>query len=168
MNKTILLLSFLFSFAAQASANNLIKTCDTTMEILSEVRLPVQIRIEIRSAGNGLVAKVTQTSDDQTQTQEQPVIVTENTVRAGLTGEPDAMDLNLAEKIVAHAMMVTEDPVLSETVSAGLDLKSVRSAKVYQIGEFTNMGGMVVLEAYDQDQKNLGSFMGGFLVSPCK
>jgi hypothetical protein len=52
--------------------------------------------------------------------------------------------------------------------TTGINLKKVDSAWVFTIGEVTNMGGTSIVEARDAKGKTLGSFLGGFLVSPCK
>jgi hypothetical protein len=91
-----------------------------------------------------------------------------HSVRKGLASElldlDGLEDLNFGEQIVLHAMAVEE-----LEMSSGIDLKKVRSITVYHfVEEGVNIGMLAIAEARDQDGKVMGSFMGGFLVAPCK
>ena len=109
-------------------------------------------------------AEITQEGGTLTET----VDVLENTVRAGININSELEKLNPVERVIAHAMILTEDPILAGTQGAGLDLKLIRSAKVYTIGATDGMGVFAIVEARNKSGKTLGSFVGGFLVSPCK
>jgi hypothetical protein len=65
-------------------------------------------------------------------------------------------------------MALERDSVYEGKISSGVDLKKVQVVKIYTIGKVTGMGSATVVEALDKDKKFLGSFLGGFLVSPCK
>jgi hypothetical protein len=56
--------------------------------------------------------------------------------------------LNLAQQF-------TEDPIFEGAFSVGLDLKKIRSAKVYTIGKATNMGLTAIVEAKDEAGNDL-------------
>ena len=59
-------------------------------------------------------------------------------------------------------------PELASFMNSGIELEKVRSARTFTFGDSTNMGSTTVVEALDQDGQLLGSFLGGFLVAPCK
>lgn len=148
----------ILSVAAHA---NSIKTCDT---VLKTDDSEVAMKIEIFKKENKLTADITQEGGTLTET----VDMLENTVRSGITVDSELEKLNPVERIIAHAMILTEDPILAGSQNAGLDLKLVRSAKVYMIGATDGMGVFAIVEARNKTGKALGSFVGGFLVSPCK
>ena len=150
--------SLILSVAAHA---NLIKTCDT---VLKTDDSEVAMKIEIFKRANKFSAEISQEGGTLTET----VDVVENTVRTGITIDSELEKLNPVERIIAHAMILTEDPILAGTQSAGLDLKLVRSAKVYMIVATDGMGVFAIVEARNQSGKALGSFVGGFVVGPCK
>jgi hypothetical protein len=60
------------------------------------------------------------------------------------------------------------DPEIGKYFSVGLDLTAIRHAVTYQVGDFTHMGGTVIIEAKDKNGKDLGSFVTGFLPFACK
>lgn len=170
MKITLLAYALVASLAASAQAALVspIKTCSTILSAPDSWK-SVPTNVEIFSNGNSFVAKVTQTTDGQTNSYNDIAEISWNKVRAGLNANSiNKGDLNLAESLVAHAMMLTEDPVFRGAFNAGLDLKVVRSAKVYQIGKASNMGITAIVETKDELGKDLGSFFGGFLVSACK
>ena len=63
---------------------------------------------------------------------------------------------------------LSEDPEFKGVYKTGIDLKKVRSAKVYTIGDADEMVSTAIVETKDANGKLLGSFVGGFLVFPCK
>ena len=140
-----------------------IKTCSTTLSMPGEPSIPTKFEMN-----EGGVAVVTQKVEGETTSYEEKYVVEVNTVREGLTENSDMDTLNTAEKLIVHAMNLENDPVFEGKLRTGVKLKNVRSAKVYLIGEVTNMGGTAVVEASDRNGKALGSFLGGFLISACK
>ncbi len=158
---TAILLSL--SFAAVSAP---VKTCNTTLSMPGET--PVPTKMEIFDVGGTLKATVTQTVDGQTNSYDDKATIGDYPVREGLTEETDVEDLNPAESLVVHAMTLENDPVFEGKIRSGVALKKVRAAKVYTVGETTNMGGTAIVEARDSRGKALGSYLGGFLVSPCK
>ena len=143
-----------------------IKTCKTTLNMPESD--PVPTLIEISDNNGNLIASTTQTIEGETMTTTDSVETFEEGVRAGLNEDSDPDAINRAEALVVHAMTLENDPVFQGAFRTGVALKKVRSAKVFVIGETTNMGSMSVVEAKDEKGKVLGSFVGGFLISACK
>jgi len=153
---------------ALAADTSLLKTCSTILSAPGSEK-PVPTVVEVFAEGAGFVAKVTQTTDGQTTSYRDSAEVSSNKVRAGLSADSlNASDLNLAESLIVHAMMLTEDPLFQGIYDAGINLKAVRAAKVYLIGKPSDMGSTAIVEAKDELGKALGSFLGGFLVSACR
>lgn len=138
-----------------------IKTCNTVLKMPEEAGIPS--KFEILEVEGKLSAMITQKIEGETVSYEDTATVGDFAVREGLTEESNPEELNLAENLVVHAMSVE-----SLGLKSGIVLSKVRSAKVFTIGEVTNMGGTAIVEARDSKNKLLGSYLGGFLVSPCK
>ncbi len=141
-----------------------IKTCNTILQVPDEVPMPS--KFEINDVNGELKATITQKFEGQTTSFEEKASVGDYSVRESLKpfdigSNPDGP--NLAENLVVHAMTV--EPM---GMKSGIVLSKVRSAKVYFIGEMAEMGGTAIVEARDGKGKLLGSYLGGFLVSPCK
>lgn len=129
----------------------------------------VDVKMQVIANGNVLRTVITQTIDGMmTGSYYDEAEVQEEKVRANLTAQSNPDDLNQAEGLVVHAMAILEDPVFQGADSAGIDLKKVRSAKMYTVGKKTNMGSTTIIEARDENNQLLGSFLGGFFVSPCR
>ena len=150
-----------------------IKSCSTSVTFPGSDSA-VEMKIDIVEEAGTLTAVVSQKvgAEDATVGAQASSIVEEK-VRAGLTGEEIGdEDLNSAEVLISHALILTGEEVLAGSMSAGLDLKAVRSAKIYSVGapgqDNGRMGAPAIVEAKDADGKDLGSFFGGFIVSPCK
>lgn len=165
--KSLLFASLLFTAPAFAATNATIKTCSTTI-VSPDGDKSIPTVFEIIEADGVLRSKYTQTIDGQSVSREDVAEISELTIRAGLSVETNPDGLNLAESLIVHAMTLSAVPEMKGTQTAGIDLESARSAKVYVIGKPTHMGLGAIVEAKDQDGKTLGSFLGGFLVSPCK
>lgn len=161
--KTLILATLLVSTSSFAAV---IKTCKTTLSMPDSD--PVPSVMEIFEADGGYKARVTQKVEGQTSSYEDSASVSEHPVREGLTESTEVEGLNPAEALIVHAMTLENDPVFEGKLRSGVALKKVRSAKIYAIGEVTNMGGTAIVEARDSKNKALGSYLGGFLISPCK
>ncbi len=123
----------------------------------------------------------------------QDVIMEENTVRSDLQSIVDETlandvpfpeSLNTAEIYVGLAMMAVKSNFFEDNVdqemtaeelamvrsffNPGIDLSLVKSAKTYVIGEMTNMGNTVLVEAKDANGNIIGSFITGGVIVPCK
>lgn len=171
MKNIVLLYSLLFiiSLPVFAGEKELIKSCSTVLT-MPETTQKVDTKIDIFKNDSALIATITQKSDSGTGSYNDEAQIDEFKVQAGLIADLGLSidNLNLAEKLIVHALTLTEDPIFKGTFSAGLDLRKVRSAKVYIVGKPTNMGLAAIVEAKDESGNDLGSFFGGFLVTPCK
>ncbi len=173
MKKSFLLcaLALTFTTTVMASEGTLIKSCSTSLGIPGE-EIAVETNISIFQNQSSLKAIVTQNTNGHQISYDEQAVIEEHRVKAGLNSEilmsDDIDKLNPAERVIVHAMALSEGPDFEDSFSPGLDLKKVRSAKLFIVGEQTNMGMTVIVEAKDAQGKNLGSFLGGFLVSPCK
>jgi hypothetical protein len=157
--KTLTLIALAFSLNSFATS---IKTCNTVLQMPEET--PIPSKFEINELNGKLSATITQKIDGQTVSYEDSASFGEFAVREGLSEESDPdSGLNPAELLIVHAMSVE-----SLGLKSGIILSKVRAARVYTIGEVTNMGGTAIVEARDGKGKLLGSYLGGFLVSPCK
>lgn len=163
MKTTMTALILGLSLSAMAAP---VKTCNTSLSMPGET--PVPTKMEIFDVGGKLSAKVTQTVEGQTSSYEDSATSADYPVREGLTETTEVEDLNPAESLVVHAMTLENDPVFEGKLKTGVALKKVRAAKIYTVGEATNMGGTAIVEARDARGKALGSYLGGFLISPCR
>lgn len=165
--KTMILTAAMVLSSAAFAQDVVVKQCSVTMKQL-ESNKTIDMTMKVISNGNVLSAVITQTANGLTGSYDDVVEVQEEKVRANLTVQSNPDDLNQAEGLVVHAMTLSEDPVFQGVYSAGIDLKKVRSAKMYIMGKKTNIGSSTIVEARDENNQLLGSFLGGFLVSPCK
>jgi hypothetical protein len=153
------------------AADKLIKTCETQFSMPGDSK-SIDSKIEIfQKSGNQYYARVTHFNDGHASSFEQKATVTEEKVCEGLTGVMDdsIKELNLAEKLVSHAMSLEYDEIFEGALKSGVDLKKVRSAKVFNFtSKDDNIGMSVIVEAKDKKGKTLGSFVGGMLLTPCK
>lgn len=171
MKNTILICSLLFmaSVPVFAGEKKLIKSCSTVLT-MPEATQKIETQIDIFEDESALTSTITQKLEGNTNTYGDRAQIDVFNVQDELSAdiEQDIDNLNLAERLIVHALALTEDPIFNDTLSAGLDLRKIRSAKIYTIGKPTNMGVTAIIEAKDEAGNNLGSFLGGFLVSPCK
>ena len=165
--KTMILTAVMALSSSALSQDVVVKECSVTMKHL-ESNKTVDMTMKVIAKGNVLSSVITQTADGNTSSSNDVAEVQEEKVRANLTVQSDPNDLNQAEGLIVHAMILSEAPELEGAYSAGIDLKKVRSAKMYTVGEKTRMGSATIVEAHDENNQVLGSFLGGFLVSPCK
>ena len=178
--KSLIFILSLLSVSAQAlprfiqhneihlfDVSKLVKVCSTNMKDL-DTNAPIEQRYEIYSNAEKLTADIWTKRDGIESIYSEPVEFSDHSVRPNLTAQYDENDLNFAEELVVHAMTVTTDPIFEGTFSAGLDLAQIRYAKLFLIGKASNMGSTTLVEAYDIEYKTLGTFLGGFVVLPCK
>lgn len=158
MKTIIALIAIAFSFHLFATP---IKTCSTVLQIPEEDAIPS--KFEIFESNGSLTAAVTQKIEGETVSYSEKASVSDHAVQAGLSAETESETLNPAEALVVHAMVLE-----GLGMKSGVNLSKVRGARVFTIGEFSNMGGTAIVEARDIKGKTLGSYLGGFLVSPCK
>ena len=151
--------------ASVASAADVVTTCAFTIKIPENTKV-VPTTYQIIKDGEKLTAITTQIVDGTSlKLPEESVEVADYAVRSDLKSETENM--NPAERLIAGTMEFLANPDIGSSFSVGLDLKAVRHAKVFQIGQFTNMGGSAIIEAQDADGKALGSFVTGFMPFAC-
>ena len=156
----VIVLSLSASFAFAAS--EVVIECDTTVHA-EQPNEP--FRVTVFRDGERLTGE----SHGKHGKQEFPVEMTEAGVRENLTPEMSDDNLNLAEQMVAFAMALEKDPHTKTVVSSGVDLKAVRSAKVYDM-DLKPRGRikMSLVDAKDAGGKPLGRFLSGILLGACK
>lgn len=165
--KTMILTGLMVLSSSAFAQEVVVKECSVTMKQL-ESNKTVDMTMKVIAKGSSHSAVITQTSEGITGSYNDVAEIQEQSVRANLTTQSNPDDLNQAESLIVHAMTLQEDPVFQGAYSAGIDLKQVRSAKMYTLGKKTNMGSSTIVEARDANNQVLGSFLGGFLVSPCR
>ena len=160
----------LLTTPALFAAETIIKTCNTTVSNLEEVVSTTDMSIVITTNDLGETTAVTSTKTPNGVVDVQfKVEISEGQVREGLTADSDPDQLaNEAERLITHAMSLSEDPIMEGRFSTGIELSKVRSAKIFTLGDRTKFGSAAVVEVRDANDVVLGSFLGGFLVSPCK
>lgn len=114
-------------------------------------------------------AKIKRKDRGGTFTQTEPVEILEEKVREGLHSDSNLKKLNIAERYIAFTMDIVSDPELGRYFTAGLDLKKVRSAKLYLMGDPT-LGAtrMALIEAKDENNELLGTFFSSLFIAPCQ
>ncbi len=171
MKKTILLISAisLMSFSAMAGSQKLLKTCSVDLTMPGETQV-IATKINVLENKNSeLTMSFTQIINGKAVTESDTASIVSNTVRPGLIGElSEDETLNLSEQLIVHAMLMSEDPDFEGVYSTGIDLTKVRSATVYTLGDSSQMVTSAIVETKDENGKVLGSFLGGFVVHPCK
>lgn len=177
MKKFILGMLLLSLNAAYATpSQQLIRVCDTviTMPGNNDDLREIPTTVEFYKNGNKYSSKTIQTMDGMSIPQEDAAEVIKGlVVRPNLSVDDmerdlDDLNMNIGEQMILHAKALTEDPVFRGAFSTGMNLNNVRNVDVYIVGEQTNMGSVAVIEARDDRGLSMGSFLGGFLVSPCK
>lgn len=170
---------FLATLSSQAFSQDLVKSC--TFKFDDDYAGFSTNTFEVRKTGSGYTGvMITEVAGQRTSVTD-AVSIDDFKIRPGLTAEmiedeDIGRTLNYGEGLIVHAMALTGDMDMGEDdapelnpFSAGLDLTKVRGVRVYKaIGEEGDIGAAAIVEAKDQSGKDLGSFMGGFLVLPCE
>lgn len=164
--KILLFTCAFFVCLSHSFAGEVIKTCRSNITF-DQITIPT--KVSIIKKGNSFYSKTVQIIERTPITlPSQEVRVLNQPVQAGLTGNlsyEEIEKLNDAENLVSHAMWFSQE----FGDSTGVDLKKIRSAKVFKlIADRREIGSFSIIEAKDKNGKILGSFIGGFLVSPCK
>ncbi len=124
------------------------------MKSLSDPNQVISTQFDFVRKGDSIEAQITQTMNTQTAKTTRPAKILESAIRAGLSAKTslDDSSLNGAERLVVHAMMMSEDVTTREIFSTGLDLSKVRSAKLYIVEQKAEtIGATAVIEAKDQN-----------------
>lgn len=132
---------------------------------------PVHMNLMVIAVNDTISAIVSQRIEGQRVSNMASVEAEFSSIRPGMNAKSDAYDetLNDGERLILHAMTTAAEPVLRATFQSGVDLARVRQTKVYYIDRNPkDMGSVAIVEAFDENGKALGSFLGGFLVAHCK
>lgn len=171
----------LATLSSSAFSQSIVKSC--TFKFDDEVTGFSTNTFEVRKIGSKFSGKMVTEVAGQRSTVDSDVTVKDFKIRANLKpemieDEEIGMTLNHGEGLIVHAMALTDidswDTEEDENsgpnpFSSGLDLSKVRSVKVYEsVGEEGDIGSAAIVEARDAAGRDLGSFIGGFLVLPCK
>jgi hypothetical protein len=165
----IIIATMVFLSVAYAKAEEaVIKECTVNIKELEKGDGDLKMSMKV-FANNRAV--ITQTMHGETASNEVSARTFEGPVRDNLTANsnPDDDSLTDVERLILHAMSLTSDPQVKKVFSSGIDLSKVRSVKAITLAENpTDIGSVTIVEAKDAEGKVLGSFLGGFLVSPCR
>jgi hypothetical protein len=168
------LLSVLLSVQAFGATALPVKTCSSDLKKMDGSGEIVPTTMSVYKDHGGIHARVTQTVNGKTASYEDTAEISFHLITHPIDHDlNDVSDeylaqLNLGERLLVHAYTLVNDPAMNGFFSAGLDLKAVRSVRVFQVGAATAYGMSAIIEASDKNGKVLGSFIGGFVVSPCK
>ena len=177
MNRSLLVLVLpLFFYQLAFGSEKTLMECKTTLPSVEDGVAPVDMKIEIVSGAGSVKARITEYIVGGSVAFEDTVVISEHFVRDNLISNTavdglrllELENLNFAERLLAHAFFLVEDPEFENIFQVGFDLNSVQAATVYTVGEPTNMGGVAIFVARDSLGRDLGSFLGGFTVSPCR
>lgn len=166
---TILSISFIsmvISSASSAMASKIVKTCSFVVK-MPENNSAVPTTYQIIQDGNNLIAKTTQLVNGKpADLPIEDVLMNDFSVRPGIT--TNTLNMNQAEQLIAGTDEFLKTPDVGAFFSVGVNLTLIRHARVYQIGKFTHMGGSAIIEARDENGKDLGSFVTGFMPFACE
>jgi len=154
-------------FTANTNASPLLKKCAVSLKE-TDFSKPMNLTIRIFSKGRAFSALITQEIGNEVANFNTFASISEMEVRQNFVNDSNRSELNRAERLVRHAMVLTSEPMMKGAYSAGIDLSAVRKARLYTVGDANKMGSTTIVEAYDQKDLLLGSFLGGFFLSPCK
>ncbi len=161
-----LLITFSTALTSTAFAGEVVKTCTFTIKIPDHTQV-IPTTYQIIKEVDKLVAKTTQIeSGRKIQLDDEVATIDEFTVRPDLTEQTPGM--NTAEYLIQGTENFLNNSEIGNSFTTCLDLKLIRTAKVYQIGKFTHMGGAVVIEARNQAGNEMGSFVTGLLPFACE
>jgi hypothetical protein len=177
MKKIIYHAFLLFLVNINLVAAQEIKHCNATIAFPDES--PIINDIRIIKNGNQNIAKIIQTVDTNSTTSEEDVVISRHKINHDLTGLTEGNDynpnqFNKGESYIMLAMNLENFPPMDgvemgpSPFRTGIDLKLVKSVTLYQIGQESSFGAVVLVEAYDQDNKALGTYLQALAVAPCK
>lgn len=144
-----------------------IKECKVSFtSLLFNKNVKMDIKI---TQGNDqkLEGKVSQEIDGFSGSFSGSAIIKTYAIRGNLFSHTKAIDLNEGESLLINSEELLKEPSYKGRFRAGFDLKKIRNVRLYLIGKKTVKGSTVVVEAWGEQKKNLGSFLGGYLLSPC-
>lgn len=83
----------------------------------------------------------------------------------------DDVNLNDAEKRLSHISQLTKDPVLADMVKISFDIKKISSARLYDLdgqSKENMFGGVVLMDAFDENGNLLGRLLSSMLPGECR
>lgn len=173
--KSISLLLSLF-LATNVFAQEIVKSCKTKLSFPGTEEI-YNTNLTVIKKGNSLAVKTWQQSDrgGPIKEFEEVATVAEFQIRRELIAQASKLPedyqliakLNPGEYYIAHAVMLESDPIFAGEFRSGIELTEIAKIKAYQLGKATHMGQAAIVEAYDQNGDEMGSFFGGFIVTPC-
>lgn len=170
---SILMLSF-----SLVGHGAVLKECHTSIDFEGQ---SLVLEMSVQSIENKITGKLKSFGAGSPMVeQEVPAVIEDFDVRENLPAlvllpelgfgeEVDKDSLNSAETLIAHAIAMSDIDDENTNLSTGVALEKIRSARVYQfIEKDVNIGSTAIIEAFDKNQKSLGSFYGGFLIGACR
>lgn len=164
-----------FSFISHGA---ILKECHISIDFEGK---SLSLEMSVESDSNKITGKLKSFGAEMPTTEQiVPAVIEDFQVRENLPalvlmpqlgyGEDlDQDSLNPAERLIAHAIAMSDIGDENTNLTTGINLEKIRSARVYQfIEEDVNIGSTAIIEAFDKDNKLLGSFYGGFLIGACK
>ena len=141
---------FILSIAQGAFAQQ--KSCSVDLSRVAEVmRDPTESAdapqiVFMRLVYGGEYGRVSvRTNTNQYMTVPEVVMLESFDIREDLTAE----NLNQGEQLIARAISISQDPIMSQLSETGLQLEQVRSVKVYTFGSAQSPGRTAVVEAFN-------------------
>jgi hypothetical protein len=164
-------LSFLLVAAtSNGFAEETVKTIKECKVSFTSLLFNKNVKMDIKvTQGNDqkLIGKVSQEIDGFSGSFSGSTTVKTYVIRENLLSHSKEKDLNEGESLIVHSEELINEPSFDGRFKAGVDLNNIRNVRLYLIGKKTIKGSTVVVEAWDDQQNNLGSFLGGNLLSPC-
>lgn len=146
------------------------KTCNAEFKALvSDESSVTMIQIYEDKATKALTAEIQSNDTDSAPTKViESAISVQSSVRAGLTVQTAANDLNGAEKLVVQMMGFAANSKLEKWVQVPFDLTAVRSVRVFKIGSSGSEPLASLVEARDEKGQIIGSVVQSlFAIAPC-
>jgi hypothetical protein len=167
MKTNLLTGTFLLLLTLPAMAQDQVKSCSSTLP-KSPAYAGSEVTLKVVDIRGSLIMKMAQIRANGTLGHSQvPAKVISENVRPGITNDLENNEtLNMTETFIRHAYSLTQRPENKGFYSAGLDLKKIRSATVYHITRGTQVPA--IIEARDESDKDLGTFLITTMVTPCK
>lgn len=155
-----------------------LKECNTTIEFESKV---LTLQMKVKSKNDKITGELISFGADMPIMQQVvpakikdypirenlPALVVMPELGFGKVLDPET--LNHGERLIAHAIAMSDLGEEDTNQSTGIKLEDIRSARVFQfIEKDVNIGSTAIIEAYGVNHTPLGSFYGGFLIGACE
>lgn len=155
------------SFPAFAQKVSIIKSCSTILPAF-EGYPGSKTNVTIYQTKKFLFARALQTDDIYSRSSQLSADIIKDTIRAEIFTKSESIeDLNPAEIFIHRALTIVEQPKFKGILSAGFNIKKIRSATIYTTGRGASKIPAII-EAKDKNGQLLGSFLLSTFVTPCK